>query len=101
MEKGHTGSHCEELKTLVSISSPVVIALTDPVMAMVFTFLPYAVTLFNNSNPLSLHSNQHFDSLKNECYRSIQKKTHPLTLGSRKSFSKSLFRSSSSSGAAL
>jgi hypothetical protein len=100
MEKGHTGSHCEELKTLVSISSPVVIALTDPVMAMAFTFLPYAVTLFNNSNPLSLHSNQHFDSLKYECYRSIQN-THPLTLGSRKSFSKSLFRSSSSNGAAL
>jgi hypothetical protein len=47
-----TGSQEELLNVRVAMSSPVVMALTEPVTAMALTFLPYLLALFSNSTPL-------------------------------------------------
>jgi len=52
---GRTGSHSELLRTRVSLGSPVVRALTEPVTAMALTLLPYSLALFRSSRALSSH----------------------------------------------
>lgn len=89
-----TGNQEELLKDLVAMSSPVVMAFTEPVTAMALTFLPYLLALFKSSTPLSSCQTQAHFTLPRPT-------TYPLTLGLKKSLSKSVLIGSSNSGAAV
>lgn len=52
-ERESTGSHSEEVKTLESMSWPVVMALIEPVTVTALTFGPYFFADFKSSVALS------------------------------------------------